>query len=110
MPFSNKQRFVLTANQLISVDLGPLSRMPRKGDLDVWCVSSIAASASLTVLLGTDIICDGSIINLNNPVDVIDLVNDRIASGEGEANDPITIRIQGLIGATPIVNIQTVVS
>ena len=110
MPFSNKQRFVLTAAQLISVDLGPLSRMPRKGDLDVWATTSIANSATLTVLLGTDIICDASVINLNDPVDVINLINDRLASGEGEANDPITVRIQGLGVLTPIVNVQTVVS
>ncbi len=110
MPFTDKQRVVLVANLTTTLDLGPLSRFPAAGQLDVYANTSIAAEASLDVLIGTALVCQNAIINNDVTADVLDLQVDLMASGRGNANDPITIRINNLAANAPVVNILTAVS
>ncbi len=114
MSFVRKLRTTIAADSTVDLDMGPLSRMPVAGRLQMWAAQNTVANTavSVTVLLGTDIISDGARVNINDATRVDSVAQDRdlVADGRGRLNDPITIRAANVGAGAAILNSLIAVS
>ncbi len=111
MPFTRKLQQAMLANQTgVEPSLGPLSRFPAAGQLDVYAAASIASVVEITVLVGTDIVADRALVNINEIAGRLKIPDDLVASGRGNPNDPITIRLDNTAGGTPNVELLVAIS
>ncbi len=115
MSFTRSFRQDIVANTEVTLDMGPLSRMPVAGRLQVYATQESAATSAtgqlrMTVLLGTDIILDDSPLNVASVLDRVVIPDDLVADGIGRANDPITIRVAEVGGLANFVNARVAVS
>lgn len=111
MSFTRSFRQDIPANSEVSLDMGPLARMPRRGRLQVYAVMEAAVGTlEMTVLLGTDVILDRSPLNVAAAADRVVIPDDLVADGDGEANDPITIRVTNVTATATFLNARVAVS
>ncbi len=102
MPFTHRFRDSIAANATQTIDLGPLSRMPAAGQLEVFANCPTDGAIRMTVLLGTDIVEDRGFLNVAATTGRVQVPEDIAAQGFGASNDPITIRLENTSGAAVI--------
>lgn len=111
MSFTRSFRQDIVANTEVTLDMGPLSRMPVAGRLQVYAVMETAVGTlEMTVLLGTDIILDASPLNIAAAADRVVIPDDLVADGRGRLNDPITIRVRETAGTATFLNARVAVT
>lgn len=102
MGYSKRFSTTITTGLTVTLNLGPLSRMPADGRVTAYCSTS-AVGVLVTMMVGTDVVDDSSEVNVAATAGRIEVPADLAASGKGLANDPITIRLFNSTGGTLVI-------